>query len=63
LGAALVGIIASVPLFYGIIGTVGGFSPWSIDNTIALAIAALIFGTGAGLGMREIFHDDIVDAK
>ena len=59
-GAIIVGIVASAPLFYGIIGTIAGFSPWTANNTIALGISVLVFGVGGGLGMREVFYEEII---
>jgi len=56
-GAALVGIVAAVPLGYFGLRAIGGAAPWGREDTLVLAIFALAFGGPAGMLYREIFLD------
>ena len=55
LGAALVGVVAAVPVGVGVRLLRNGLAPWSDKDTWALAIFALALGGVVGWRYRTIF--------
>lgn len=58
LGAALVGIVAGIPVGLGIVYAIMGISPWTGEHTFVLAWISVVAGSIAGIGLRAIFHDE-----
>lgn len=58
LGAALVGMVAVLPVSIGVIGSMQGFSPWTEGHTFVVAMMSLLLGGGGGLILRNIFYED-----
>jgi hypothetical protein len=58
IGAAFVGIIATIPIAAGVMLAYTGFAHWGIQETATVGIMAVILGSTIGVGYREIFWAD-----
>ena len=56
-GAALVGIVAALPLYAMARVALEGFAPWTAVDTISVVGASTVVGSIVGLAYRHIFSD------
>ena len=57
-GAAIIGMIGTIPYMSLVRGSIPGLGPWSLVDTVTVAVLTIFFGIPAGLICREIFWSD-----